>query len=523
MGHKMNGLLRPSLVATVISSVIASSAITANAASLNEVQSQNPWFTSGQQLIAEKIAQQPNTNKAKNVILFVGDGMGISTLTAARILQGQNNGAEGEENFLSFEQFPHTALVKTYNTNQQTPDSAGTMTAMMTGVKNKAGVISLGANAVRGDCNSSKGNELVTSLMLAENLGKATGIVSTARITHATPAATYAHSPERNWESDNNMPAEAISSGCKDIATQLVEFPYGDGIDVALGGGKRHFIPKQDGGKRTDNRNLISQWQTRFPQGQLANNSQELMAIDAKETTKLLGLFNSSHMNYEADRDSTGTGEPSLADMTTKAIDVLANNDKGFFLMVEAGRIDHGHHAGNAYRALTDAVAFSDAIKAATENNKINLDETLIVVTADHSHVFTIAGYPTKGNPILGHVVSNDATGSSTGTPSLASDNLPYTTLGYNNGLGFADLSVGGDTRYNEAPTTGRQDTTNINTQGQGYHQEALIPLESETHAGEDISLHAQGPSAHLFQGVIEQSTLFHIINHAAQLDAKAY
>ncbi len=522
MGSTIHRLMRPTTLAAIIGTALAGISH-ANADVLSQAQQQSTWFSSGQQFITDKTAQSNNTNKAKNVILFVGDGMGISTLTAARILQGQNRGEAGEENYLSFEQFPHTALVKTYNTNQQTPDSAGTMTAMVTGVKNKAGVISLGPAAVRGDCASSKGNELVTSLMLAEHQGKATGIVSTARLTHATPAATYAHSPERDWESNNNLPAQAIADGCKDIAAQLVEFPYGDGIDVALGGGKRHFISKEEGGKRTDKRNLLTEWQARFPLGNVVKNSQELMAVDGQATTKLMGLFNSSHMNYEADRDTSATGEPSLAQMTTKAIDVLANNDKGFFLMVESGRIDHGHHAGNAYRALTDAVAFSDAVKAATENSNINLDETLIVVTADHSHVFTIAGYPTKGNPILGHVVGNDAAGNSTGTPSLARDDLPYTTLGYANGLGFADLAQGGDTRYNEAPMTGRQDTTNIDTQGQGYHQEALVPLSSETHAGEDISLHAQGPSAHLFQGVIEQNTLFHIINHAAELDAKAY
>ena len=523
MGHLNHRLLRPTLVATVIGTLLTSAGAVASTSPLSQVQTQSSWFTNGQQEVIDKAEQTHNTAKAKNVILFVGDGMGISTLTAARILQGQNNGQEGEENTLSFEQFPHTALVKTYNTNQQTPDSAGTMTAMMTGVKNKAGVISLGPNAVRANCQSSKGNELITSLMLAESQGKATGIVSTARLTHATPAATYAHSPERDWESNDNLPEEAIAAGCKDIATQLIEFPFGDGIDVALGGGKRHFIPKADGGKRTDSINLLKQWQSHYPQGKLVSNSQELMAIDSQTTHKMLGLFNNSHMNYEADRDLSTTGEPSLAEMTSKAIDVLANNEKGFFLMVEAGRIDHGHHAGNAYRALTDAIAFSDAVKAATENNKIDLADTLIVVTADHSHVFTIAGYPTKGNPILGHVIGNDAAGNSTGQLSLASDDMPYTTVGYSNGLGFADLAQGGDTRYAQAPQTGRQDTTNINTQGQGYHQEALVPLSSETHAGEDISLHAQGPSAHLFQGVIEQNTLFHIINYAAELDAKAY
>jgi alkaline phosphatase len=260
---------------------------------------------------------------------------------------------------------------------------------------------------------------------------------------------------------------------------------------------------------------LITEWQTKYSTGEAVENVTELMAIDSANTDKLLGLFSSSHMSYEADRDVAV--QPSLTEMTNKAIDVLANNDKGFFLMVEAGRIDHGHHAGNAYHALTDTIALSDAIKATVENNNINLDETLIVVTADHGHVFTMGGYPAKGNPILGKVKYSDGT--------LAKDNndMPYTTLGYTNGRGYAELAVGGDTRYYQPTHTGRVDLTNVDTEGQGFHQEALVPFSAETHAGEDVSLHAVGPDSHLFQGVIEQNTLFHIINYAASLDAKAY
>ncbi|WP_272990111.1 alkaline phosphatase, partial [Spongiibacter tropicus] len=116
------------------------------------------------------------------------------------------------------------------------------------------------------------------------------------------------------------------------------------------------------------------------------------------------GLFNESHMQYEADRNNDIAGEPSLRDMTAKAIQILDNNPEGFFMMVESGRIDHAHHAGNAYGALTDAIELSEAVAKAVELT--NPEETLIIVTADHSHVFTIAGYPKRGNPILGKVVS---------------------------------------------------------------------------------------------------------------------
>lgn len=202
------------------------------------------WFEEGQQALEKAIKQQPNTGVARNVILFVGDGMGVSTVTAARILDGQLKGKPGEENLLAFEKLPYVGLSKTYNTNQQTADSAGTMAAMMTGVKTLAGVISVNQHVIRGDCESAKQNKVTTLLEQAEVAEMATGIVTTARITHATPAATYAHTPERGWESDQDMTSLAKRTGCKDIARQLIEFPYGNGLEVALGGGRRSFLPE---------------------------------------------------------------------------------------------------------------------------------------------------------------------------------------------------------------------------------------------------------------------------------------
>jgi len=218
-------------------------------------------------------------------------------------------------------------------------------------------------------------------------------------------------------------------------------------------------------------------------------------------------------MQYEADRANDIAGEPSLSQMTSKAISILDNNDKGFFLMVESGRIDHGHHAGSAYSALTDAIEFSNAVQAAIDNT--NPEETLILVTADHSHVFTIAGYPKRGNPILGKVVAIGQT-----QPSSAEDGTPYTTLGYNNGGGFRNLGTetNADAGYNSEALAGRQDLTDVDTTTSGFHQETTVPLGSETHAGEDVSLHASGPGAQLAQGVIEQSVIYHLINQALDL-----
>ncbi|MGL6160638.1 alkaline phosphatase [Microbulbifer sp.] len=493
------------------------------ALSLPQSQRESSWFTAGEAAVDAARQQTVNNTPgaAKNIILFVGDGMGISTVTAARILAGQQQGLDGEEYQLSFEKMPFAGLVKTYNTNQQTPDSAGTATALMTGVKTKAGVINVDETVARGDCAASLERPLTTALELAEAKGKSTGIISTARITHATPAATYAKSPERGWEYKAN-------GDCVDIAAQLVELTAGDGVDLILGGGRRSFLPNTvtdlegKAGKREDGRNLVDEWRERYGDGvtnaAYIENQSGFDALDIAATDKLLGLFNASHMHYEADRGNDVAGEPSLSEMTAKGLQLLQKNNHGYFLMVESGRIDHGHHAGSAYSALTDAVEFARAVQVAMDNT--SAEDTLIIVTADHSHVMTIAGYPTRGNPILGKVVTNDGSGQPHETPSLADDGLPYTTITYGNGAGYADMGeeTDADERYGHEVDAGRKDLSHVDTTAPGYHQEALVPLASESHAGEDVGVWARGPGAHLVSGTNEQNYLFHVMARAGGL-----
>ncbi len=499
-------------------------------------ETQEKWYEQGEASIEHSMlnarkAISNSRRRAKNIILFVGDGMGVSTVTAARIYDGQRKGMTGEENKLFFETFPYLALSKTYNTNQTTPDSAGTMTAMITGVKSKAGVLSVGQSVDRADCSTVTGNVLTTALEHAEQIGMSTGIVSTARVTHATPAATYAHVPERNFEDDRDASKMTNTSGCKDVASQLVDLKdrYGDGLEVALGGGRKNFIKRIDGadpedggkGEREDGRDLTNEWLANYPNSAYVWNQAQFDAVDPVSTEHLLGLFNMSHMEYEEDRTYDSGGEPSLTEMTEKSIEILEKNQKGFFLMVESGRIDHAHHAGNARRALVDTIEYANAVKKAYEMT--DPKETLIIVTADHSHVFTIAGYPTRGNPILGKVIGNDKAGAAKTEPQLAKDDMPYTTLGYTNGLGFADLEIGGDARYDAPNAAGiRTDLSNIDTEGQGFHQEAMIPLGSETHAGEEVAIYASGPGASLFQGTVEQNVIFHVMNKAGRLSKRS-
>ena len=498
----------------------------------------NPWFVAGRQSVAEIAASLPSTAPARNVILFVGDGMGVSTVTAARILEGQRRGDPGEENRLSFETLPHLALSKTYSTNAQVSDSAATITAMVTGAKTRSGVIGLSATAADSAADA-PGAALLTILEEAESRGLATGVVTTTTLTHATPAGAYAHVPRRSWENDAKLPEAARAAGFPDIARQFVEFPYGDGIDVALGGGRRHFQPKDTAdpeqadkqGSRLDGRDLIRAWTEQRPGAAYVWNQPQLDALQLDGVSALLGLFEAKHMQWEADRAQDTAGEPSLAEMTQVAIDLLSREEKGFFLLVEAGRIDHAHHAGNAYRALTDTIALSDAVRAAM--NQTRAEETLIVVTADHSHTFMMSGYPGRGNPILG-LVRSEGFFAAGGQSDLSRDalGLPYTTLSYANGPGYS----GGSASQPEGPHSfghrpceshspprcsaagiekGRPDLSEVDTEDPNYLQEATVPLSSETHAGEDVPIYAGGPRAALFRGVQEQNYIYHAMVEA--------
>ena len=522
----------------VLSSVAAVSAAIVNVANAGnakaantQVENADTWKQKGEAALQAAQKVSPNNNQAKNVILFVGDGMGVSTVTAARIFEGQQKGIDGESNQLAFEKLPYVALSKTYSANQQTPDSAPTMTAIVTGVKTNDRLISVSQSIAKNEPDVEKINseQLTTILEQAELKGLSTGIISTARLTHATPAATYAHISNRDWESDAQLPK---NTKVKDIAAQLIDNfgrnGIGNGLEVALGGGRTKFIPNTQAdpeyadkkGERTDERDLIKEYQQKF-NAQFVWNKSQFDAINVQKMQRLLGLFEPSHMQYEHDRasktkTSEKNNEPSLSEMTSKAIDLLDKNKKGYFLIVEAGRIDHAHHAGNAYRALSETVALSDAVKMALE--KVDLNNTLVIVTADHSHTFTIAGYPARGNPILGKVI---APGENKTTK--AADGKPYTTLNYANGVGFhTDESNGHDMEEHDLEEEdvslrpGRiTDLEKINTSQPNYRQEANVPLKSETHGGEDVAIFAGGPKAHLIHGVQEQTHIFYVMKHA--------
>ena len=499
-------------------------------------ESPDTWRRDGWNFISDAKNLAPRKWVAKNVIVFLGDGMGVSTVTASRIFEGQSRGESGEENRLSFEEFPYRALSKTYSANQQTSDSAPTMSAIMSGVKTNEGTLGVDQRIVRGDYRTVAGHETKTLLEYAEEAGKSTGLVSTARLTHATPAACYAHTADRNWEADSdikNWRPEAYEAKFPDIARQLLEFKYGDGIDVAFSGGRTKFMPITSTdpeypnfhGERLDGRDLTAEWVKKYKNSAYVWNKQQFDALDPKKVKHVLGLFEPSYMKFEYDRPKDTAGEPSLSEMTSKAIDILSQNKKGYFLMVEGGRIDMAHHYGNAYRALTDTIAFSDAIRTAV--SKVNLDDTLIIVTADHSHTFFIQGYPVRGNNILGLVRETDERGQL--EPNYMHDALgmPYTTLGYANGRGYegaSNLMPAGPKLCCQEPKSftplarSMFDLSKVDTTEPNYLQNAGIPLMNETHGGEDVAIYAACVDSYLVHGTMEENWIYFVMAEAMKI-----
>ncbi|CAC5370940.1 E3.1.3.1 [Mytilus coruscus] len=391
------------------------------------------WNKFAKNSLKSAIKPDFNTNVAKNIILFIGDGMGMSTITASRIYKGQKQGRPGAETVLKFEEFPHVALSKVYGVDRQVPDSAQTATALMGGVKTNVKVIGYTEDVKTDNCSTESITKRVYSILdHFQNAGRGTGVVTTARLTHATPAAAYAHSAQRNWENDKDLINAGVTGDCTDIAFQLVNDNYD--IQVAMGGGRRNFLPNttidpeyRKMGRRQDGLDLTMRWKelqlARGRSHKYVWNNQQFDSINPMTTDYVLGLFENSHMQYEVDRNTSSNGEPS-------------------------GRIDHAHHDTKGALALEETLAFEEAISTALEMT--DKEETLIIVTADHSHVFSIGGYTNRGNDILGLVEPFDA------EPSI--DGMPYTTLSYGNGPG---------TNF----TAGRQNLSGIDTKSFDYIQ----------------------------------------------------
>nr|XP_021198953.2 membrane-bound alkaline phosphatase isoform X2 [Helicoverpa armigera] len=462
------------------------------------------WKKSAAQTLKAKLAEKPNTNKAKNGILFIGDGMSLATIMAARTFSGQLQQSLGEESVLDFERFPVVGLARTYCIDAQVPDSACTATSYLSGVKTKYGVIGLDGNVTRGSCFSQlhQPNWASSIGKWALDQGMDVGVVTTTRVTHASPAGMYAHTSERNWESDADVPPECLAAGCRDIAYQLVTESPGRHFKVIMGGGRREFLPNVTSlvgntkGKRRDGVDLTELWHVDKVNlnatHQYVTDRQELLKVFNSDDLPeyLLGLFRDDHMDYHLKAEN----QPTLEEMVEVAIKMLSRSTKGYFLFVEGGRIDHAHHDSLAHLALDETVEYSKAVKKA--RSLTSEKDTLIVVSSDHAHTMTVAGYPSRGNDILGTVDS-----------AAGLDGKPYTTISYANGKAH---SIGADGT--------RVDVTlqnEFSIRDPNYAYPSLVPLDSETHGGEDVAVYASGPWQHLFTASYEQNVVPHLMAYA--------
>jgi alkaline phosphatase len=295
--------------------------------------------------------------QAKNIILMIGDGMGPSHFGAGWLYSNRVLGKELR--MVEVMKSGRTAYVVNDTADAIVTESAAAATQMACGVRVPARALGMGSDG-KTPCQ--------TVLELAKARGMATGLVTTSGITDATPGAFAAHVPHRSDEAS--------------VAAQELQL----GVDVLLGGRKQFFVPEAAGGKRKDGRDLVEE--ARRAGYAVVGTASELQQASGE---KILGLFNMGNMAFEIDRAKTT--EPSLAEMTTKTLNILAKNPKGFFAMIEGGRIDHAAHRNDAAGTIRDVLAFDDAVGVALDFQRKNTD-TLLIVTADHE---------TGGMALIGH------------------------------------------------------------------------------------------------------------------------
>ncbi|CAO1424876.1 unnamed protein product [Diamesa tonsa] len=274
-----------------------------------------------------------------------------------------------------------------------------------------------------------------------------------------------------------------------------------------MGGGYRELLPFNSTdslgrqGRRTDNKDLIQEWLLskslpNRPGGVKKaihlHDRDSLLGLDVNGYDNILGLFSDSHMNYHLLRDKIV--EPTLTEMTQKALEMMRKNTKGYVLLIEGGRIDHAHHETKPKLAMEETVQFHKAIELVKA--QVNEEDTLILVTADHSHTMTVSGYAVRGTDIL------------TMGDFSRTDHMPYFTLSYANGPGYYD-------HFNES---GRINPIDMNYSDANFMSPSHVPLSEETHGGDDVGVYAWGAHSHLFTGLYEQHYIAHAMMYATCL-----
>ena len=456
--------------------------------------------------------------KARNVILFIGDGMSVAHRTAARILS--KNITEGKyHGKLAMDSMPHMALLGTSGVDSIITDSANSASAYTTGHKSSVNALGVYADRTPDTLDDPK-VETITRLV-QRKLGMAVGVVTNTEVEDATPAAMVAHTRRR---SDYDP---------------IVGMLYESKVDVLMGGGSAHFLPKSmPGSRRKDDLDYVARF--REAGYRIATTEQEMKAAAADgRTTRLLGLFHPGNMDGALDRKFLKKGtverypdQPDLVDQVKSAIDVLSRSDKGFVLMVESGMIDKYSHPLDWERAVMDTIMLDKAVEVA-KAFAARRGDTLVLVTSDHSHGLSIVG-----------TVDDNAKGELMRDKVGVYEKAGYPGYGKPNENGYPErldvskrlaIFFAAYPDYYETwrpkldgpfvPAVAGADKLYIaNDQFQAAPGAVLrsgnLPRDAPqgVHTGEDVVLTAMGPGADLVKGFMDNTEVFRVMVNALGL-----
>ncbi|MFF2323904.1 alkaline phosphatase [Agrobacterium sp. NPDC058088] len=462
----------------------------------------------------------PAQAKAKNVIFLIADGLSVAHRTAARIMsKGMTEGkANGR---LNMDDVPPVAFVGTSATDAVATDSANIMSAYMTGHKTAVNAIGVYADRTPASLDDPKVETLAEALR--RQTRKSIGIITTAEVQDATPAAVVAHTRKRGDKAE-------INGMLFDVKP-----------DVLLGGGSAYFLPQATAGsKRKDDKDYIAMFKEAGYT--LATSKAELAAASGTNTGKILGLFHTGNMDTTLDRDFLKKGttakfpdQPGLVEMTKVALDNLSKNPDGFFLMVEAANVDKMSHPLDWDRAVVDTIEFDKTVGIAREFAAKNPD-TLIIVTGDHTHGVSIIGTVDDNKPGT-DMREKVGTYAEAGFPNYEDKNGD----GYPDNIDvsrrlFLNANNGPDHYETFRPKLDGPFTPAVQNEKKEYianEQYKDVPgavlitgilpksAESGVHAVDDVVLQAEGPGADGFRGYMEQSDVYKGLAEAFALGTK--
>jgi len=449
--------------------------------------------------------------KARNIIFMIADGLSVAHRTGARIMsKGMTEGkANGR---LAMDDIPPVAFIGTSSTHSIATDSANTASAYMTGHKSRVNALGVYADRTPDSLDDPKVETIAEALRRTGK--KSVGIVTTAEVEDATPAALVSHTRKRADKAE------------------IVGMMFDVKPDVLFGGGSAYFLGKDvPGSKRKDDKDYIAEFKNAGYA--LATDKSELAAAAGSNQEKLLGLFHTGNMDVTLDREFLKKGtvdkfpnQPGLVDMTRAALDKLSKNPEGFFLMVEAASVDKMSHPLDWDRALVETIEFDKAVAVAREFADKNPD-TLIVVTGDHTHGVAIIG-----------TVDDEKPGTEMREKVGTYDNAGFPNYEDKDGDGYPDrvdvsrrlfmaANNGPDHYETFRPKLDGPFVPAVQNEAKEYianeaykdvpgavFVQGNIPKDEDSgvHAVDDIVLQATGPGAEGFRGYMEQSDVYRVL-----------